>query len=463
MSSFLTRYWKTLAITSVSIASSYFSTRCNEPQINNRLSSIFTVHAAEYERRNVGRSPQAYRYSEHKQDQIDNDEDDDDDDDNNDKKNTDADDLDDADESITNIRGKRFRDFSSLEYDGEIYMTAVDFLESIISDRPRPRIGRRHLTDEMVRTMLSKTPSKWRGSNRFFRNLEDSGLISFSEYIFLCMILTKPTAQFQIAFHMFDIDGNQMIDKREFLVLEKIIAEKRMMRRQTSKDSSSKSKSTIKINTYYNFDHTEQPDTSLLVHFFGKNCRDTLNYTEFKTFIENFQQEILEIEFNQFSHGFKTITDSDFTEMLLRYTNFPTEMKKFILKRVAKTSDEQSAITFDEYKQFSSFLKNLEEFNVAMRFHKLSNKPISQAEFQRAVKISTGYELEPHIIALIFRIFDIDNDQHLSYDEFMAVMKDHLSRGFRTHANSEKPISKFDQFKHCLRDRAKYDAAIVFN
>jgi hypothetical protein len=35
------------------------------------------------------------------------------------------------------------------------------------------------------------------------------------------------------------------------------------------------------------------------------------------------------------------------------------------------------------------------------------------AEFQRAVKISTGYELEANIIGLIFRIFDADDDQHL--------------------------------------------------
>lgn len=35
------------------------------------------------------------------------------------------------------------------------------------------------------------------------------------------------------------------------------------------------------------------------------------------------------------------------------------------------------------------------------------------AEFQRAVKISTGFELEPNVISLVFRIFDADGDQHL--------------------------------------------------
>ena len=64
-----------------------------------------------------------------------------------------------------------------------------------------------------------------------------------------------------------------------------------------------------------------------------------------------------------------------------------------------------------------------------MRFHQLSNRPISQgeeisfekqedtlvfiAEFQRAVRISTGFELDSNIIGLIFRIFDADDDQHL--------------------------------------------------
>ncbi|CAF1192155.1 unnamed protein product, partial [Rotaria sordida] len=76
-------------------------------------------------------------------------------------------------------------------------------------------------------------------------------------------------------------------------------------------------------------------------------------------------------------------------------------------------------------------------------------------EFQRAVKISTGFELESNIIALIFRIFDADADQHLSYDEFMSVMKNRLSRGFQTSDSTEVSISKFDQFKRCFRDRAK--------
>ncbi len=49
MANFLARYWKTLAITSVSLASSYlFSHYDDHTRLNKRLFSALTVQAAEY-------------------------------------------------------------------------------------------------------------------------------------------------------------------------------------------------------------------------------------------------------------------------------------------------------------------------------------------------------------------------------------------------------------------------------
>jgi hypothetical protein len=56
--------------------------------------------------------------------------------------------------------------------------------------------------------------------------------------------------------------------------------------------------------------------------------------------MENFQTEVLEIEFTEFSHGFKTISDLDFAEVLLRYTDFDRDTKKSILKKVKKSTDQ---------------------------------------------------------------------------------------------------------------------------
>ncbi|CAF0962475.1 unnamed protein product [Adineta steineri] len=439
MNNIFVKYWKTFAIASASLTSSYFYSQYDKSPRKDRILSALTVQAAEHERRNLGKTLAKYRHLPHKKDLDDDDDDEEEDDDDN----SNNDELDRSDEKVKNIREKRFRDFSSLEYNGEIYMTPLDFLESIITDRPRPRIGRRQLTEEMVDSILYNTTPKHRGSKRFFRNLEGD----------------EPPSQFELAFHMFDTGGDLLIDKNEFLVLEKVMSNKRSTKHQTTKHSASKSNRTFKIDKYYNYEYNDQSDTTLLIHFFGKNGRDTLNYTEFKRFMENFQMEILEIEFTEFSHGFKTISGVDFASMLLRYTNFDHDMKKLILRRVKKSHVEPNVITFEEFKHFFTFLNNLDEFNIAMRFHQLSNKPISQAEFQRAAKISTGFELESHIIALLFLIFDADGDQHLGYDEFMAVMKDRISRGFQKNDHSEISNSKFQQFKHCLREHAKYDAA----
>lgn len=75
-----------------------------------------------------------------------------------------------------------------------------------------------------------------------FRNLRDKGIISYTEYLFLLSILTskyihfftcilfthslsfaEPKCGFQIAFNMFDTDGNQRVDKNEFLVVSNLL------------------------------------------------------------------------------------------------------------------------------------------------------------------------------------------------------------------------------------------------
>ena len=52
-------------------------------------------------------------------------------------------------------------------------------------------------------------------------------------------------------------------------------------------------------------------------------------------------------------------------------------------------------------------------------------------EFKRAVYVATGVKLSPHLVNTVFKIFDVDRDDQLSYKEFIGIMKDRLNRGFR--------------------------------
>ncbi len=52
-------------------------------------------------------------------------------------------------------------------------------------------------------------------------------------------------------------------------------------------------------------------------------------------------------------------------------------------------------------------------------------------EFARAVYVATGLKLTRHLVHTIFKIFDVDHDDQLSYKEFIGIMKDRLHRGAR--------------------------------
>jgi hypothetical protein len=44
----------------------------------------------------------------------------------------------------------------------------------------------------------------------------ERGLISYDEFLFLLAALSAPPRQFQLAFRMFDLDGNGVVDIEEF-------------------------------------------------------------------------------------------------------------------------------------------------------------------------------------------------------------------------------------------------------
>ncbi|KYM86659.1 EF-hand domain-containing family member A2 [Atta colombica] len=412
-------------------------------------------------------------------------------------------------------RERRFIKFASVAYDGQLYMTPQDFLDSVIDAEPRPRLKRRVLTDQELEVMRNSTSSLRHGSTHMFRNLRDKGIISYTEYLFLLSILTKPKTGFQIAFNMFDTDGNERVDKTEFLVIRRLLggslkerdldeSTKRALRAiiTPSEENLGKAKlrkthpnksNEIVTNSYMEkiFSHAwrgrhgcetkeelEQlqerqrtpeeiqgqfidddqglqrrhaVDTTLMIHFFGKDGTNELRYDDFKHFMENLQHEVLELEFHEFSKGHNTINELDFAKILLRYTYLePNEYDKY-LDRMLDRADLHIGITFEEFRRFYQFLNNLDDFSIAMRMYTLADHPISKDEFQRAVKICTGTMLSTHIIDTVFALFDVDGDGQLSYKEFIAIMKDRLHRGFKSQQRNEG----WEAFKFCVKQEMK--------
>ncbi|XP_056265710.1 calcium uptake protein 3, mitochondrial isoform X7 [Pseudoliparis swirei] len=344
----------------------------------------------------------------------------------------------------------RFRIFSSVEYDGQLYMTPQNFIESVTMSEPRNKRPWRSLAKQELEKNLTETPPVWRGSSKLFRNLRERGIISYTEYLFLLCILTKPHAGFKIAFNMFDADGNQMVDKREFLVLQEIFRKKNEKRGRKG-DVEKSAQLSMQLYGYQvapmnsRADESITIDTTLLVHFFGKKGKAELTFDDFYRFMDNLQTEVLEIEFLTFSKGMTTISEVDFAKILLRFTN--VENISAYLENVRHCIPDEKGITFDEFRSFFQFLNNLEDFAIAMHMYNFASRSIGQDEFARAVYVATGLKLTRHLVHTIFKIFDVDHDDQLSYKEFIGIMKDRLHRGARGYKSVERATS----FKSCLK------------
>ncbi|XP_026332166.1 calcium uptake protein 3, mitochondrial isoform X2 [Hyposmocoma kahamanoa] len=333
-------------------------------------------------------------------------------------------------------------------------MTPQDFLESVVEQEPRPRLKRRILTTKEIEQLRDYTPSLKKGSPQLFRNLRDKGIISYTEYLFLLSILTKPASGFRIAFNMFDTDGNQRVDKNEFLVMEKIFSfawkGKRGISEGSAEAADGRPQDTY-VNDEQGLQRRHNVDTMLQVHFFGKKGTNDLRFEGFKLFMENLQTEVLELEFQEFAKGHETISEVDFAKILLRYTYLDTDEYDMYLDRLLDRVKDERGITFEEFKTFCQFLNNLEDFTIAMRMYTLADHPISKDEFHRAVKICTGISQSNHLVNTVFAIFDADGDGLLSYKEFIAIMKDRLHRGFKSYAKNEG----WEAFKTCVKQEMK--------
>uniref|UniRef100_U3KMD4 Mitochondrial calcium uptake 2 n=1 Tax=Oryctolagus cuniculus TaxID=9986 RepID=U3KMD4_RABIT len=279
------------------------------------------------------------------------------------------------------LRKQRFMQFSSLEHEGEYYMTPRDFLFSVM-----------------------------------FEQMER--LISYTEYLFLLTILTKPHSGFHVAFKMLDADGNEMIEKKEFFKLQKIISKQDDLKTMKINEAAECQESVVK---------EPEINTTLEMRFFGKKGDRKLHYKEFRRFMENLQTEIQEMEFLQFSKGLSFMRKEDFAEWLLFFTN--TENKDIYWKNVREKLSAGETISLDEFKSFCHFTTHLEDFAIAMQMFSLAHRPVRLAEFKRAVKVATGQELSNNILDTVFKIFDLDGDECLSHGEFLGVLKNRMHRG----------------------------------
>ncbi|XP_055591843.1 calcium uptake protein 1 homolog, mitochondrial-like isoform X1 [Uranotaenia lowii] len=321
----------------------------------------------------------------------------------------------------------------------EVFMTPIDFLTSMTPGMKQPDgLGLDQYKRYDAKSVSTRLDLQLENDSIFY-SLGSYGLISFSDYIFLLTVLSTSRRHFEIAFRMFDLNGDGDVDSEEF---EKVA---NLIRQQTSIGNRHRDHA----NTGNTF---KGVNSALTTYFFGPKNDEKLTIEKFLDFQHQLQREILTLEFlrkNPDENG--NISEAEFAELLLAYAGYTQKKKIKKIKRVKKRfRDHGVGISKEDYLNFFHFLNNINDVDTALTFYHIAGASIDQATLKHVAKTVALVELTDHVIDVVFTIFDENMDGQLSNREFVSVMKNRLLRGL------EKPKDTgFVKLMHSILKCAK--------
>ncbi|XP_055858903.1 calcium uptake protein 1 homolog, mitochondrial-like isoform X1 [Episyrphus balteatus] len=300
----------------------------------------------------------------------------------------------------------------------EIFMTPDDFLRAIYPGLKQPDgLGLDQYRRYDPKSVTERLDLNLEKDSIFFK-LGSFGLITFSDYIFLLTVLSTSRRHFEIAFRMFDLNGDGDVDSEEF---EKVAT---LVRQQTSIG-----------NRHRDHAHTGSTfkgvNSALTTYFFGPNMDKKLTIEKFLDFQRQLQREMLSLEFerkNPDENGM--ISEADFAELMIAYAGYSQKKKQKKVKRVKRRFREHGkGISKSDYLDFFHFLNNINDVDTALTFYHIAGASIDQATLKHVAKTVAMVNLSDHVIDVVFTIFDENMDGQLSNKEFVSVMKNRILRG----------------------------------
>ncbi|XP_065051183.1 calcium uptake protein 1, mitochondrial-like [Rhopilema esculentum] len=317
---------------------------------------------------------------------------------------------------------KVFRYFATLQ-DAEtstIYMKPEDFVRSLTPDTMQPEglgLDQFHKFDRKSKKLKYK--SKLFGDESVFKCFGEGGLISFSDYVFLLTVLGTPERHVDIAFRMFDLNGDGEVSLEEFKRVKNVFLS------MTTTGARHRDRSTTG-NVL-----VEESHSGIMAYFFGENGKGKLTVDAFVNFKRKLQRQVMRLEFESYNPQNNCIKEVEFAEILMTYASLSDKQRKKKIKKVKKTfrPAESEGILFSDYLDFFSFLINIRDVDMALSFHTVAGQAVDPETFKQVAQTVAGVNLRDHLVDVVFKLFDENDDGHLSNKEFVAVMKDKLFRG----------------------------------
>ncbi|MFQ6666904.1 hypothetical protein Gotur_033103 [Gossypium turneri] len=318
---------------------------------------------------------------------------------------------------------KVFEYFASFQTpEGELFMRPADLMRAVVpvfppSESHLVRDG--YLTGERSPGELRCDPSE------FFMlfDMNSDGFISFKDI---------PESSFSVVFKMFDADNNGEIDKEEF---KKVMSLMRANNRQGAVQRDGL-RFGLKVSG-------SVEDGGLVEYFFGKDGKARLQHDKFVQFMRKLQDEvrqilpsldkieivfvnILRLEFDHYDYkGRGSISAKDFALSMVAAADM-SHLDR-LLERVDALNDKpqlrEVRISLDEFKHFAELRRKLQPFSLALFSYGKVNGLLTKDDFKRAASHVCGVSLTDNIVEIVFHVFDSNKDGHLSWDEFVRVLR----------------------------------------
>ncbi|NXP39401.1 MICU1 protein, partial [Leiothrix lutea] len=325
---------------------------------------------------------------------------------------------------------KIFRYFATLKVinehgESEVFMTPQDFVRSITPNEKQPEnLGLdQFIVKRYDGKKLSQERERFADEDSIFYALGECGLISFSDYIFLTTVLSTPQRNFEIAFKMFDLNGDGEVDMEEF----EQASWTSIIRSQTSMGMRHRDRSTTgnTLKTGFN--------SALTTYFFGADLRGKLTISHFLDFQRKLQHDILKLEVwggDFCTGGGHCSTDCASGGGAGAWEGTQRSSCGILLFGMDASWGSQQGLTFEEVENFFTFLKNINDVDTALSFYHMAGASLDKEEVI-AQQIKFTQCLQEISICPVMEYTFLQNvgNGELSNKEFVAIMKQRLMRG----------------------------------
>lgn len=243
--------------------------------------------------------------------------------------------------------------------------------------------------------------------------INEHGLLTYTDYHFLLLLMSTPKRYLDIIFHGFDVSADCQVEAKEFIhVLARI------------------------ANIKFNPDEVMEwgSKSGLVRYLFGDDLKGVLTNKDFQKLQGDLLEDVLKLEFTRYvKDTTQRLSEVDFCRHLLYSAKLTEKKKAKMIQMVGEQfRNGGKGISFEDFKTFNQLLFGGADLERAMFFLDSENQGVERDEFRKIANWVVGAEVEEHVVEVIYTLLDEDGDRNLSCKEFNPVLFSwRHSRGFQ--------------------------------